>query len=81
MSKNVLNFEIETPKDTQKLVELPYDQGVFLCPLTMTRWTKLSDGEYSRDLTGEDDWREMAAYVNTTYEQVFKEAYERARKV
>lgn len=80
MIKNALNVEVEAPKDISKLVEMPYDKGVFLCPLSKTRWLRLSDGEYARDLTGEKEWAQMAEYVDKTYAQVFMEAYDRAKK-
>jgi len=58
----------------EKLVALPYDPSVFLCFDTFTRWRE-TDSELLRDSQGEHEWKEMAAYVNKTYEQVFMDAY------
>lgn len=66
--------EIFPPEMDDKLVSIPYDSRVYLCPKTVTRWRKTDDG-LVRDYDGEADWREMSKYVDKTYEQVFMETY------
>lgn len=72
--------EIQPPKDTFGLVRLPYDPQIFLCPKSKTRWFLSADGELVRDLSGEKEWADMAAYVNKSYDSVFEDAIHHAKK-
>jgi len=70
--------EIPEPK-MEDLVNIPYDQQIYLCQKTLSRWRKTSKS-LVRDYDGEADWHEMAAYVNKTYDQVFMETYNKYAK-
>jgi len=74
-----INQNVEKPK-IENMVRLPYQSEIFLCPTTQTRW--IFDGkELYRDFDGENDWEQMATYVNKTYSQVFTDSYKYASNV
>jgi hypothetical protein len=74
MSEYMSDIDTPTP-DKSKLTAIPYDSEVLLCNETLTRWREV-DGELVRDFQGEEEWKEMAAYVDKTYNQVFMEVYQ-----
>lgn len=69
--------------DSVKLVSLPYNSEVYICPDCYTRHIyNHRDTSWSRDFMGEEQWKKMASYesVNQTYEEVFRKEYEFATR-
>jgi len=77
MDKDLPRTKIATPRFTDKLVPLPYQKNILLCPQTHTRW-KSTNGYLERDLRGERSWDEMGAYVGKSYHEVFMDSYRSA---
>jgi hypothetical protein len=77
MSKYLESIEIQAPVNREDLVRLPYEQDVYLCGETHTRWREIG-GLLKRDYQGEEDWKKMAEYVNKAYYDVFIDAYKYA---
>ncbi len=77
MTKCLPNSNIRIPNFWAKLVPLPYNEGVWLCPQTSTRWKKTSES-YERDHDGEQGWADMASYVGKDYYDVFIDSYRSA---
>ena len=77
MTKCLPNPNIRPPNYWDKLTPLPYNEDIFLCPQSSTRWKKTSDG-FKRDHEGESGWADMAAYVGKDYFDVFLDSYRSA---
>jgi len=65
----------------RELIQLPFDQDVFLHKETQSRWFYDDDHLLQRDVDGENDWMAMAKYVGKTYAEVFFDAYNYALRV
>ena len=77
MTKCLPSSNIRTPNFWDKLVPLPFQKDILLCPQTSTRWKKTSDG-LERDHDGESGWADMATYVGKDYYDVFIDSYRSA---
>lgn len=77
MTKGLPDINIRPPSFFDKLVPLPFQENILLCPQTHTRWLKTKDG-LERDHDGELGWEEMGSYVDKSYYDVFLDSYRRA---
>lgn len=72
----MINFNLDkipTPS-LEDLVEIRYNPGVYMWKHTYTRWS-LQNDRLVRDYQGEEEWRQMASYVDKTYAEVFEDEY------
>lgn len=77
MTKCLPSNSIRIPSFWQKLVPLPYQANILLCPQTSTRWKKIPGG-LERDHEGEAGWADMGSYVGKDYYDVFMDSYRSA---
>lgn len=75
--KDLPDINIPKPSYFAKLVPLPWQPEILLCPQTHTRWKKSTEG-LQRDHDGEIGWEEMGRFVNKSYYDVFMDSYRSA---
>lgn len=80
--KDLPDINLPKPSYFDKLVPLPWQPEILLCPQTHTRWKKIptrcGEDELQRDHEGEIGWEEMGRFVNKSYYDVFMDSYRSA---
>jgi len=71
------DINIKKPSFFDKLVPLPWQPEILLCPQTHTRWKKAGN-DLQRDHDGEIGWEEMGRFVDKSYYDVFMDSYRSA---
>lgn len=61
--------------DSNRIIPLPIERGLHVCPDCRTRQFLTENTEWRRDFYGEAQWEKMASYTNKTYEEIFDAEY------